>query len=477
MAHTFFINSKTKRTDKPVAAYFMVRLPNGKLVKVNSGIKALPADLLTIKASKSATTLPKELREVKDRIDDASDIIDQCVKAGMTSGAEIGAKIDSIVNADIISKVTSKSNLVLEYLRTFINDAETVGVARDDDENKTLSKSSICVYKELLQQLYDYDGINENTSFDAINKAWTKRFKTWLASESGKGLMPGTIKSLMGVLGRIWHTAKEDGVHNMKEGKKQFAVKAPKESDGETKTRIYLHEYTWEALYNMKDLTPFEEQVRDLVVWGYFSFQRFSDYSTVNKNKTVKDKDGKDVKMFTFEKGFPLLTLRQRKTGTLVHVPVLNPMAQSILKKYDYHFPAMGRSNVIRTLKVLLHRLADDENTPEEVRNELNKPHRTRLTSREKAAEAKGTKTYVHDDDNPVFVTKKTWELTATHVCRISRITNARKSHLWSDKQIMSVCGHLSLDMFNHYDNEEDSEIVDSIVEDAKRGPKMGIAM
>lgn len=459
MAHSFFIKSSKKSGRVP--AYFMIRLASGKTAKINSGVEAEVSQLMAIKNA-NGKTLSKDLRAIKERIDKADDIITRCVEEGMTSGKDIGAKVRSIMNADIDKAVTSKSNHVIAYLKGFIKDMQNGLILKNNNSTERISDGSIIVYQQLLKHLETYNGITEETTFNAINSGWIRRFRSHLLSI---GLMPFTVKSLFGVFGRMCRYAySEDSVHDNKALLSGFSVRTPKEDNGEAKTRIALSPAVWESLYKM-ELAGRYADVRDIVVWGYYSFQRISDYISVNKG------------MFDFSKKYPVLSLKQQKTGTRVVVPILNKNAREILERRNYEFPQIHRSMVTKYMRHILQRLTDDPDTPQEVKDELNEVHRTILTVREKKAEERGSKQYTHDPEDPKFVLKHTWELVSTHVCRRSAITNARRSRVLTDKQITSMSGHKDLSVFDRYDVRDMEEMANSIVEDMERNtPRLMIA-
>jgi integrase len=81
------------------------------------------------------------------------------------------------------------------------------------------------------------------------------------------------------------------------------------------------------------------DTIRDVFLVGYFTAQRFSDYSRISKDN-IKNRDSgkKDIELI------------QQKTGEKVVIPI-RPELDKILKKYGYNLPKTFEQKVNENIK------------------------------------------------------------------------------------------------------------------------------
>ena len=102
--------------------------------------------------------------------------------------------------------------------------------------------------------------------------------------------------------------------------KAEYFIKR-KVDEQEKSTEIYLTAEEVNALYNMK-LTGLQEQCRDMFIVGCCTCQRVSDYTSLSEDNFT-----------TTAKGTPVVRLKQKKTGKVVTIPILDGKLKAIAEK------------------------------------------------------------------------------------------------------------------------------------------------
>jgi integrase len=131
------------------------------------------------------------------------------------------------------------------------------------------------------------------------------------------------------------HRAKDEGLHSNSEiDRKKF-----KAINSEVQ-EIYLTEKDIEKLLN-KDFSKniLYATIRDIFLVGYFTAQRFSDYSRISKDN-----------IRTLDSGGKVIDLIQQKTGERVIIPI-RPELDKILKNYNYTLPKSFEQKVNENIK------------------------------------------------------------------------------------------------------------------------------
>ena len=328
---------------------------------------------------------------------------------------------------------------------------------------------TIAGWVTFYNHLKDYT--KEGTTFEDITPEWVQRFRLYLEK---KGLMPTTIN-------KLWGTAQHLCRYSASQGWNRNAISlsawvTPVVKKGQKQTEIYLTEEELDALYKMP-LEGTKARVRDLFFIGVFSAQRVSDYSEFKPFNITKT-----------DKGTPIFKLTQKKTGSNVEVPILDPRCYEILERYDYQSPEVPLQYVNLLLKDIFKELA--KSVPS-----LMQEYPTAMTRREKDAERtylrlcekvmnnepmtnnelveyKRRKIYASEHNGePVFkrdgrgnILKYKWELITSHTARRSAITNLHKLGL-RERDLIVFSGHTNLKNLEKYIKTGLSEEADRIAE------------
>lgn len=351
----------------------------------------------------------------------------------------------------------------------FINGIQE-GVIKDTRTGRSYTIGTIKNWGTFLEYLKDYT--SQGMTFEEITPEWISRFRLYLEK---KGLMPTTINKHFGTGQKLCNYAAMKGWNNNAVSLKAWQMQTVKKN--EKQTEIYLNEEELDALYDMP-LEGQRDKVRDLFFLGVFSGQRVSDFSQFSKYNFTKT-----------EKGTNIIRLTQKKTGNSVEAPILDPRCYDILSKYDYQSPLVPLQRVNLILKEIFKDLA--KTVPS-----LMTEYPTAMTRREKDAEKtflrlsekamnnepmtnnekadyKRLKQYAKEHDGtPVYkrdgrgnIIKYKYELVTSHTARRSAITNLSKAGILTDREIMAISGHASLENLEKYIKTGLSERADEIFE------------
>lgn len=346
----------------------------------------------------------------------------------------------------------------------------TEGVIKDTHTGRSYTIGTIKNWGTFLEYLKDYT--RQGMTFEEITPEWISRFRLYLEK---KGLMPTTINKHFGTGQKLCNYAAMKGWNNNAVSLRAWQMQTVKKN--EKQTEIYLNEEELNALYDMP-LEGQRDKVRDLFFLGVFSGQRVSDFSQFTKYNFTKT-----------EKGTNIIRLTQKKTGNSVEAPILDPRCYDILRKYDYQSPIVPLQRVNLILKELFKELA--KTVPS-----LMTEYQTAMTRREKDAEKtfimlsekamnnepmtknekadyKRLKQYAKEHDGtPVYkrdgrgnIIKFKYELVTSHTARRSAITNLSKAGILTDREIMAISGHASLENLEKYIKTGLSERADEIFE------------
>lgn len=358
----------------------------------------------------------------------------------------------------------------------FINGIKE-GVIKDTRTGRSYTIGTIKNWGTFLEYLKDYTSLG--MTFEEITPEWISRFRLYLEK---KGLMPTTINKHFGTGQKLCNYAALKGWNNNAVSLRAWQMQTVKKN--EKQTEIYLNEEELNALYDMP-LEGQRDKVRDLFFLGVFSGQRVSDFSQFSKYNFTKT-----------EKGTNIIRLTQKKTGNSVEAPILDPRCFEILRKYDYQSPLVPLQRVNLILKEIFKELAktvpslmteyttamtrrekDAENTY--LRLCLKVKNSEPLTNNEKA-DYRRMKHYAKEHDgDPVYkrdgrgnIVKFKYELITSHTARRSAITNLSKAGILTDREIMAISGHASLENLEKYIKTGLSERADEIFEKVKGSRK-----
>ena len=218
-----------------------------------------------------------------------------------------------------------------------------------------------------------------------------------------------------------------------------------------------------DAMYGMK-LEGMEEMVRDVFLLGYFSCQRYSDYSKLREENFI-----------TYDTGLGVISLTQKKTGNVVNVPIVDKRVNELCEKYHYDFPVLTEQQMNVKIKVVAEKLSKDvpslqekfvtvltavERRAEDTYAKLLKKKKSgkKLTENERKWYYKQHKLAESHNGNPLWernkhgeVIRPKYELVSSHTSRRSGTTNLYKMGVLSSKEMRSITGHQSEKVFEKY--------------------------
>lgn len=346
----------------------------------------------------------------------------------------------------------------------------TDGSIKDTRSGRRYAEGTISNWWTFLSYLKDYT--RQGMTFEDITPEWVSRFRLFMER---RGMMPTTINKHFGSGQKLCNYAAMKGWNKNAVSLRAWQMQTVKKS--EKQTEIYLNDEELDAFYNMR-LEGQRERVRDLFFLGVFSGQRVSDFSQFSRYNFTQT-----------EKGTNIIRLTQKKTGNNVEAPILDARCFEILHKYDYQSPKVPLQRVNLILKEIFKELA--QTVPS-----LMTEYPTAMTSRERDAEAtyirlcqkamnnepmtnnesadyRRLKLYAEEHGgNPVYrrdgrdnIVKYKYELVTSHTARRSAITNLSKAGILTDREIMAISGHASLENLEKYIKTGLSERADEIFE------------
>lgn len=171
-------------------------------------------------------------------------------------------------------------------------------------------------------------------NYDDINLDFYNDFVKYFTE---KKYAPNSIGRLIKNLKTIMRAAREDGLHkNMEIEKKKFkTIKT-------TTDQIYLTQTEIDKIYNL-DLkeNPTLEVARDIFMIGYYTAQRFSDFSRIVPENFK-----------TLNSGVQVIELVQSKTNEKVTIPI-HYRLKEILEKYNFKTPSIPVQKLNKRIKLI----------------------------------------------------------------------------------------------------------------------------
>jgi len=375
--------------------------------------------------------------------------------------AVIEQTLSSIVNGTTIElqkQVMSSDKktrcFVLKFYEYFYEGMIDGTIRHGNNSKYTLG--TIQVWKNFGKYLHDY--CKQDISFDDIDKPFADRFTLYLER---KGMMPNTINKNVTCFRKLCNLAAMEGYNKNAVSLKVWKDRTVKEK--EKRAEIYLTDEELDALYEMK-LTGMEEKVRDIFMLGYFSCQRYSDYSKLREDNFIK-----------YDTGLGIITLTQKKTGNVVNVPIIDNRVEELCRKYNYDFPAVTDQQLNTKIKEITRKLSESVpslrekyvtvQTSVERRSEATyakllkkKKSGKRFTDNERKWFGKLSKLAATHDGDVLFernkngdVVRPKYELISSHTSRRSGATNLYKMGVLSSKEMRSITGHQSEKVFEGY--------------------------
>jgi integrase len=232
----------------------------------------------------------------------------------------------------VVSKPKHKKTTIRSYLATYIANMESGKRRTFRDPLKKVSLSTIKNLKSFGLKLGDYEkATGKAYAFNDIDMKFYTQFVMWLGERHAPNSVGKTIKQLKTVM----QAALDDDIHsNVAFKKKTFKVTSVLED------KLALTDDDLNLLYKTNNLPEQLEKARDLFLIGCFTLQRVSDWHKINKENLRTLSDG--TKAFEFA---------QKKTGTKVLIPMLDPRLEAIMTKYNFNPPMMPHQKINNYIK------------------------------------------------------------------------------------------------------------------------------
>lgn len=461
----FFLRSKREEGEAPL--YTKIRR-NGMQMYVCTGIKVDIKEWNKAQKSLSAmqryerTEAGAKVHDLQMRVMRAVDalyadnkinskddkaIIEEAMNNIVTGGTEEVQHVKRIAEAKSMKYVIQ----FYEYFFAGISDGSI-----SHGKNSQYSAGTIQVWKTFGTYLREY--CDAGITFDDIDKPFADRFTQFLLK---KGFMSNTINKNVTCFRKLCNLAAMEGYNKNAVSLKVWKDRTVK--DTEKRAEIYLTEEEIDAMYNM-ELTGENEVVRDIFVLGYFSCQRYSDYSKLREENFM-----------TYDKGLGQITLTQKKTGKTVNVPIVDDRVYELCDKYNYEFPEISEQKMNLKIKAVTALLAESvpsfqekyvtvltavERRSEQTYARLLKKKESgiKFTENERKWFGKLSKLSERRNGSPLFernkhgeVIRPKYELIASHTSRRSGATNLYKLGALSNMEMRSITGHQSEKVFENY--------------------------
>lgn len=409
--------------------------------------------------------------EGKINTKDDKAIIEEAMNNIVTGGTEEIQQVKKIAEAKSRKYVVQ----FYEYFFAGISDGSI-----SHGNNSEYSVGSVQVWKTFGRYLHEYCA--GNVTFDDIDKPFADRFTQFLQK---KGFMSNTINKNVTCFRKLCNLAAMEGYNKNAVSLKVWKDRTVKET--EKRAEIYLTEEEIDAMYNL-ELTGENEIVRDIFVLGYFSCQRYSDYSKLREENFM-----------TYDKGLGIIMLTQKKTGRTVNVPIIDDRVYELCDKYNYDFPEISEQKMNLKIKAVATILAESvpslqekyvtvltavEKRSEQTYAKLLKKKKSgaKFTENERKWFSKLNKLAEKRNGAPLFernkhgeVIRSKYELISSHTSRRSGATNLYKLGVLSNMEMRSITGHQSEKVFEKYIRvglSEQAQIVGDKILAAKKAKK-----
>lgn len=461
----FFLRSKREEGEAPL--YTKIRR-NGMQMYVCTGIKVDIKEWN--KAQKSLSTMQRyEQTEAGVKVHELQMQVMKAVNALYAEG-KINTKEDKAIIEEAMNNIVTggtkevqrvkkiaeakSRKYVIQFYEYFFSGISDGSISHG--KNSEYSPGSIQVWKTFGMYLREYCDVG--ITFEDIDKSFADRFTQYLQK---KGFMSNTINKNVTCFRKLCNLAAMEGYNKNAVSLKVWKDRTVKDTD--KRAEIYLTEEEIDAIYNM-ELSGENEIVRDIFILGYFSCQRYSDYSKLREENFM-----------TYDKGLGQITLTQKKTGRTVNVPIVDDRVYELCDKYNYDFPKISEQKMNLKIKAVTALLAESvpsfqekyvtvltavEKRSEKTYAKLLKKKESgiKFTENERKWFGKLNKLAERRNGAPLFeknkhgeVIRPKYELIASHTSRRSGATNLYKLGALSNLEMRSITGHQSEKVFENY--------------------------
>ena len=343
MATTFFLRTKRKRGYAPVS----IRVQSSVL-KVNIRQSTnLMVSIQKWNLSRSSRNFRNFLYSPEghvlfEKLEEIRLTIDKKLKNGVrVSAVQVRQIVQEVVYREQINN--SQHMTLNEYVAQYQEQAEK-GV-RKTQKGTSFSPGTIKSIRLARRQLETFQVKSGRVyDFNDIDYGFRTMFLSYLYGE--KKYNVNTAAKCINTLVTILGAAEAEGYHNnTKCLSRQFRAKR-KDVDN-----IYLTKEELTAMMNadISHLTRMHEMARDIFMVGVYTGQRVSDYNNISTENIITSPEGENF-----------IRVRQKKTGTMVSIPVKEELKQ-ILIKYNYRLPHMAEQSINSCIKEVAKAAGIDE--------------------------------------------------------------------------------------------------------------------
>lgn len=421
MATIRFELRNKKEPNKDVPIYIVIEHESRRILKYPTGVKVKPSQW---------NDKTKEVRKVSGLNYELDNQNLQGFKVFVNSvfaklkaekkhitGDEIRKELDRHTGKDIIRTFEN------DFLGFILSETKKLPTRINTTTQQKFSKQTISKYNCLYNIVKEIEvKRRKKLGFIDIDAAFYDKFVDHLQS---KGFQPNTIGSkYIAPLKTILAEAEAQGIAvNPVYRSRAYRVLS------EEPVKIYLTISEIEQI-EILDLSKNDrlDRVRDLFLLGYYTGQRWGDYSKINKKQ--------------FEKGN--FKIMQDKTAKRVSVPV-SENALAIMEKYNWKLP-----------EITLQKFNDYIKEVAKLAGINQVVSHTRTKGRQKET-----------------IQFEKWELVSSHTARRSFATNMYLSNQMQMLHIMKITGHTTEKSFRKYicfDDDENAKIMRDIM-DGKKQP------
>ena len=328
------------------------------------------------------------------------------------------------------------------------------------------SDSTISIYLHFRGILTEFLKKNklQNIKFDEITITTVNKFTKFL---NDKGMMLNTQNKMRNCFRKLCYYALDLKLCTDISVCRLWENHSANEK--EVRTEIFLDDTEINCLYSMQLSDKEMQQVRDVFVLSTLVGQRFSDMVAI------------DSDCFYSDCGVLYCRLTQKKTKTDVIIPITDNIALEICEKYDYNLPEIAIQKFNKTIKEICKRAVSvcpsfgdmfvTQLTAKEIQAEENykrlaglKESGVKLTENERKNLQKlsvavsnygGINGNIFQRNSKGQVIRPKWSLVSSHTGRRSFDTNAMNEGILTSQETMTVTGHKSEKIFQHYDKTQ----------------------
>ena len=326
-------NKISKADQKETLVYMLFNYSNKRL-KISTRKKILPDYWNeTEQKAKSLKSFPghqnfnARLNQYRNAITDS---YDQLILQGIVPDNE---KLKEALYIKLNISTSGSNKITLnDYIKRFVKEI-TEGTRLTEKKTK-YKYNTIRSYRDFKNQFLQYqEEKKKSLNFDDISMEFYDDFVLYFTKKNNA---PNTIGRHVKILKALMRSAREEGLHNNLAIEKKKFKTIRVNSD-----QIYLTTQEIDKIHNVKLDKDELNTARDVFLIGYYTAQRFSDYSRI----TIEN-------IRELASGVKIIDLVQQKTGMRVNIPI-HWQLKKLLEKYDYKVPKTHAQKLNTRIKII----------------------------------------------------------------------------------------------------------------------------